>query len=79
MYLSISACMYPSCLSVCLAGGLMATKLDCDIVVSEFEIQSRYYVHFRTNTPGKDMNPLMPQSYGLNSISTIFLQRWLWH
>ena len=32
------------------------TAMDCEIVVSEFEIQSRYYVHFRTNTLGKGMN-----------------------
>ena len=30
-----------------------------DIVVSEFDIQSRYYVHFRINTRGKGMNPLI--------------------
>ena len=37
----------------------VANALDCDIVVSEFELQSRYYVHFRTNTLGKGMNPLL--------------------
>ena len=31
----------------------MANVLDCDIVVREFELQSCYYVHFRTNTLGK--------------------------
>ena len=34
--------------------------LDSDIVVSEFELQSRYYIHFWTNTPGKDMNSSIP-------------------
>ena len=29
---------------------------DNDIVVTEFKLQSRYYVHFRTNTLGKGMN-----------------------
>ena len=29
---------------------VMANVQVCDIVVSEFELQSRYYVHFRTNT-----------------------------
>ena len=29
---------------------------DCETVVSKFELQSRYYVHFRTNTHGKVMN-----------------------
>ena len=39
---------------------LMANVLDCDIVVSEFEIQSLYYFHFRINTHGKDINSLNP-------------------
>ena len=30
--------------------------LDCDDVVNEFEFQSNYYVHFRTNTFEKGMN-----------------------
>ena len=28
------------------------------IVVNEFDLQSLYYVHFRTNTLGKGMRPL---------------------
>ena len=36
-----------------------ANVLDCDIGVSEFELQSHYYVHFRTNTLGKGMNLLI--------------------
>ena len=44
----------------------VANGLDCDIVGSEFELQSRYYVHFRTNTLEKDMNPHYP-SYKINS------------
>ena len=31
-----------------------------DIVLSEFELQSGYYVHFRTDILGKGMNSLMP-------------------
>ena len=34
--------------------GLMA---ECGIVVSEFELQFRYYANFRTNTLGKVTNP----------------------
>ena len=50
----------------------MANELHCDILVSEFELYSRYYVHFQTNTLGKHMNLLIPQpSCGLNSITTI--------
>ena len=37
----------------------MVKALDCEIVVSEFEPQSRYYVYFRTNILVKGMNPLI--------------------
>ena len=37
--------------------GVMVKAMDCGIVVSEFVLQSRYYVHFRANTLGKSMNP----------------------
>ena len=40
--------------------GVVANELDCNILVNEFEPQLRYYVHFRTNTLGKDMSPLIP-------------------
>ena len=39
---------------------VVADVLDYDIFVNEFELWSRYYVHFRTNTLGKGMNPLIP-------------------
>ena len=43
-------------------GGVMAKVLDYDLEVSEFELQSRYYVDFRTNTLGKDVeHPYSPQ------------------
>ena len=48
----------------------MANVLDCDIVVSEFEIQSRYLVPFRTNT-GEGMNSLIPPGYGLNRTTAV--------
>ena len=51
----------------------------CHIIVSEFEPQSRYYVHFHTNTIGKGKNALISSGYGLNNISTVGQQRWLWH
>ena len=35
----------------------MVKAMDSGIVVREFELQSRYYVHFRANTLGKGMNP----------------------
>ena len=33
--------------------GVIANVLNCDIVVSEFGLQSRYYFHFYINTLGK--------------------------
>ena len=36
---------------------VMVKVLDCDQKVSGFELQSRYYVHFRTNILGKGINP----------------------
>ena len=38
--------------------GVMFKAIDCGIVVSEFVLQSRYYVHFQANTLGKGMNLL---------------------
>ena len=51
--------------------GVMVKTMDCGIVVCEFVLQSRYYVHFRANTLGKGMNPPYPPSYGLNSTTTV--------
>ena len=39
--------------------GVMVKPMDCGIVVHEFVLQSHYYVHFRANTLGKGMNPLI--------------------
>ena len=39
----------------------MAKVLDSSLEVSEFELQSRYYVYFQIKTPGKSMNPLSLQ------------------
>ena len=39
----------------------MAKEQDCELEVSKFELKSRYHVHFRTNTFGKDIYPLIPQ------------------
>ena len=40
--------------------GIVAGVLDCDIVVSELELQSYYYVHFWTHTLGINMKFLIP-------------------
>ena len=37
----------------------MADMLNCDSVVSKFELQSCYYVHFRTNTFKKYMTHII--------------------
>ena len=42
----------------------MVKAIECGIVVSEFVLQSRYYVHFWTNTFGKGMNPLILLAMG---------------
>ena len=38
--------------------------LDSGIVVREFVLQSRYYVHFQANTLGKGMNSLILPAMG---------------
>ena len=45
-------------------GGVMVKAMDCSIVVCEFVLQSRYYVHFRENTLGKGMIPLILPAMG---------------
>ena len=51
-----------------LSGGsphdVVVNVLDSYIVVSEFELQSGNYVHFRTNTLEKGMNPFILQVMG---------------
>ncbi len=45
--------------------GVMVKAMNCGIVVREFVLQSRYYVHFRANTLGKGMSPLiLPPAIG---------------
>ena len=53
--------------------GVIVKAMDCGIVVNEFVLQSRYYVHFRANTLGKGMNSHYPSSYGLNSTTSVLL------
>ncbi len=43
---------------------LVVKAMDCGIVVSEFVLQSRYYIHFRANTLGKGMNLLILPAMG---------------
>ena len=44
--------------------GVMVKAMDCGIVLREFVLQSRYYVHFRANTLGIGMNPLILPAMG---------------
>ena len=44
--------------------GVIVKAMDCGIVVREFVLQSRYYVHFRANTLGKGMNPFILSAMG---------------
>ena len=39
--------------------------LNCDILVKEFELQSRYYVYFQTDTRANGINPLIPSKLGV--------------
>ena len=57
---------------------VMANILEWDIVVSEFDPQSRYNNHFRSKTHGKGMNSYLP-SYVSNRTTTVLLQGWFWH
>ena len=44
--------------------GVMVKAMDCRIIVSEFVLQSHYYIHFQASTCGKGMNPLILLAMG---------------
>ena len=44
--------------------GVVANVMDCNLIVSEFELQLFYYIHYRTNTLGKYMNSIVPPTMG---------------
>ena len=51
--------------------------LDCNNVVSKFELQAHYKIHIQTNTSEKGMSVLLPAPiYGLNSTTAVLLQGW---
>ena len=54
--------------------GVMVKAMDCRIVVSEFELQSHNYVHFRTNILEKGMNPHILPAMGLIVPLLLFLK-----
>ena len=47
--------------------GVMVKGMNCGIVVREFVLQSRHYVHFRANTLGKVWTPLFSLQLWVNS------------
>ena len=53
--------------------GVVVNVLNCNIVVSKFKLQSRYYIHFRSNIIGIGINSINPQN-GLNNITVVLLQ-----
>ena len=44
--------------------GVVANVLDCDMIVSEFKLQSHYNVHCWSNTLGKGMNTFISPDIG---------------
>ena len=58
---------------------VMAKTFDCIPEVSEFKLQSGYYVHFWTNTLERGMNPLIsPAICNILPRITILLQELFW-
>ena len=53
---------------------VMVKAMDCRIVVRKFELQLPYYVHFRTNTLGKGMNPLIIPARG-QIVALLFFEK----
>ena len=81
MFMKIHFCAVYN-LSIYLSEGsprdVVANVLDCDIIVNEFELQSHYHVHIRTNTLGKGMKSVIPPAEKLDSIAVV-LRGWLWY
>ena len=44
--------------------GVVVNVLRCNIAVSEFELQSRYFIHFMTDPTRKGMNLLILPALG---------------
>ena len=59
----VNRCIRSKCKGGC-PRGVMVKAMDCGIVVREFVLQSCYYVHFRANTIGKGMIPLILPAMG---------------
>ena len=59
--------------------GVMVKALDYGIIVGEFELQSLYYVHFRTNILRERYETPYSPNYALNSITALLLEGLLWY
>ena len=59
--------------------GVIVKAIDCEIIVSKFELQSCYYVHFRKQYPWEMYEPPYSSGYGLNRTTIVLLEGWLWH
>ena len=44
--------------------GVLAYKLDCNIIINELEHQLHYYVQFQNNAFRKGMNPFISPAMG---------------
>ena len=53
--------------------GVIVKAMGCMRVLTEFKLRSRYNVHFRTNTLGKGMNPLILLAMGYCSFRRMAL------
>ena len=57
--------------SICV---VMVNMRDCSILVSKFELQSNYYIHFWINAPWKRYKPFYSSINGLNSTIIVLHQ-----
>ena len=65
MFFLVSATLWPC--------SVVSNVLDCDVIVSEFELQKNYYIHFWINTLRKGMNLLIPPAMGYIVLLLSFL------
>ena len=65
------------CINLMKFCSIVANMLDWNIVVSKFELQSQYYVHFQINILGERYEPSYSLRYGLNGTTSVLLQGWI--
>ena len=58
--------------------GVMVKAMDCKIVVSEFKLHLFYHVHFQINILMEMYEHPYFLGYGLNSVTAVLLEGWLW-